>query len=189
MTGKRKDEETLPPEEAVVDENVDVEAAADEALVEEEVGENWQDKYLRTLAELDNFRKRTERDRVQQRQYANEGLMRDLLPVLDALEMARTAEGDAEAIREGVKLAVESALRIMGERGLEPIPAEGEPFDPRFHEAVGVLPDPETPPNTVVKEERRGYRLKDRVVRPSRVLIAIAPPQPKAPAEEDVEEE
>ena len=141
--------------------------------------EDWREKYLRVLAELDNFRKRSEREREQSRQYAAEGLARDLLPVLDALQMARGAEGDADSLREGVGLALDDALRVLKDRGVEAIEAgEGETFDPRFHEAVGMAIDPEKSPNTSFKVERPGYRIKDRVLRPSRVHIVIAPPQP-----------
>jgi molecular chaperone GrpE len=147
--------------------------------------EDWREKYLRVLAELDNFRKRSEREREQSRQYASEGLARDLLPVLDALQMARGAEGDADSLREGVGLALDDALRVLKDRGVETIEAdEGELFDPRFHEAVGMAIDPERKPNTIFKVERPGYRIKDRVLRPSRVHIVIPPPK-QADAEEE----
>ena len=154
--------------------------ATDGEIVETrpEPAEDWREKYLRVLAELDNFRKRSERERAQTRQYAAEGLVRDLLPVLDALEMAKASEGDADSLRKGVKLAVDDALRVLKERGVEAIETDGENFDPRFHEAVGMAHDPERKPNTIFKEERRGYRIKDRVLRPSRVHIVIAPPEP-----------
>lgn len=154
--------------------------ATDGEIVETrpETAEDWREKYLRVLAELDNFRKRSERERDQTRQYAAEGLVRDLLPVLDALEMAKASEGDADSLRKGVKLAVDDALRVLKERGVEAIETDGENFDPRFHEAVGMAHDPERKPNTIFKEERRGYRIKDRVLRPSRVHIVIAPPEP-----------
>ena len=158
-------EEVVQPEEAVI---------ADE----------WREKYLRTLAELDNFRKRVERDQAQMRKYASEPLMRSLLPILDVLELAASADGDDEAIREGVCLAVNDALRIMGEMGLEPIEAIDQPFDPRIHEAVGVFPDPDREPGIVIREERRGYRIHDRVLRPSRVHITTAPPEPAEQPEE-----
>ena len=152
----------------------------EEVVQAEEAGtaEEWREKYLRTLAELDNFRKRVERDHAQMRKYAGEPLMRGLLPILDALELAAGADGGEEQIREGVCLVVNDALRIMGEMGLEPIEAIDQPFDPRLHEAVGVFPDPDREPGIVIREERRGYRIHDRVLRPSRVHITTAPPEP-----------
>jgi len=161
--------------------------ATDGEIVETrpETAEDWREKYLRVLAELDNFRKRSERERDQTRQYAAEGLVRDLLPVLDVLEMAQAAEGDAESLRKGVKLAVDDAVRVLKDRGVEAIETEGQIFDPRFHEAVGMAHDPDKAPNSILREERRGYRIKDRVIRPSRVHIVIAPPRT---AEQDGEE-
>ena len=148
-----------------------------------EVVEDFKDKYLRVLAELDNMRKRGERERISARKYALEALMRDFLPVLDSLEFAAVAEGDANAIRRGIELSLKDALRVMQSHGLESIEAHGEMFDPRFHEAVGMRPDPEMDPNTVAHVERTGYKLNERVLRPSSVHVVIAPPQP--PAQEE----
>jgi len=152
---------------------------------EAEIVEDYKDKYLRVLAEFDNMRKRGERERATARKYALEGLMRDLLPVLDSLEFAATAEGDADAIREGIDLALTGALRVLQSHGLETIEAHGEVFDPRFHEAIGMRPHEELEPGRVAEEERKGYLVHERVLRPSRVHIVIAPPQPADSEEED----
>ena len=142
----------------------------------EDAAAEWREKYLRSLADLDNYRKRMERDSEQQRMYACEGLMKAILPVLDDLQMACDAEGGADAIREGVALALRKAHGVLEECGLKPIEAMGKPFDPRFHEAMGGFPRADAAPGTVVVELRRGYQLHDRVIRPSRVQIAMAPP-------------
>ncbi|MHC4451776.1 MAG: nucleotide exchange factor GrpE [Planctomycetota bacterium] len=154
-----------------------IEAATEEELQQIESPEDWKDKYLRTLAEFDNMRKRGERERASARKYALEGFMRDFLPVLDSLEFAAAAEGDAEAIRKGLEIALTDALRIMQNHGLETIEAHGETFDPRFHEAIGMRPHEELEPGKVAEQERKGYMLNERVLRPSRVHIVIAPPQ------------
>jgi molecular chaperone GrpE len=146
---------------------------------------DYRELYLRTLAELDNYGKRVERDREQGRRYAAENLMRSLLPVLDTLELAVGAAGEADDVCKGVQLALDDFLRILRDRGMEPIEALDQPFDPRYHEAVGMLPDPELPAGTVVKEERRGYRLNDRILRASRVQISVQPPKPAKEAETD----
>jgi len=186
MSKRRDDTDEL---EELQDEPVDAPEADAKADDVDEV-DDWRDKYLRTLAELDNFRKRTERDREQTRRYALEGLLRDLLPVLDALDYAVQAGGGAEAIREGVTLSLNDARRILADKGLERIDAgKGTPFDPRFHEAVGMLPDPELAPGTVAREERPGYRLHDRVLRPSRVQIVLPPPAPAEPDAESASED
>jgi molecular chaperone GrpE len=161
--------------------------AAEEAAPSGEAND-WKEKYLRTLAELDNFRKRTERDKAQTRAFALESLMRDVLPVLDDLELAIDAEGDADAIREGVRLALRSARNVLEAHGLKPIEALGEPFDPRVHEAMAAIPAGDAPANTIVTELRKGYQLHDRVLRPSRVHIAMAPPQPQPERDREQDE-
>jgi molecular chaperone GrpE len=138
----------------------------------------WRDRYLRALAELDNYRKRADRDREIARTYATEGLLRDLLPVLDDLETALTIEGSLDAIREGVGLALRHLVNGLEAKGMRPIEALGQPFDPRFHEAMGVVPAGDKPPGTIVAELRKGYVFHDRILRPSRVQIAMAPPEP-----------
>lgn len=188
MSKKRK----APPKKAEQDATDVVEVPVEESVEEPEAAqpeEDWRDKYLRVLAELDNMRKRVERDRAQVHKYALEDLLRSLLPVLDALNYALDAAGDADAIRHGVELANNDAHRILADRGLTVIEALHQPFDPRCHEAVGMRPAPEHPAGTVVEEERRGYRLHDRVLRPSRVHIAIELPEPKAPQADDPEQE
>ncbi len=142
-----------------------------------EGGEDWRDRYLRTLADLDNFRKRVERDREQARLYAVEKLIRDLLPVLDSLEMACAVSGDADALREGVSLALQEALRLLGERGVADVGGIGELFDPRVHEAVGTRMDADRPQGTILEVLRKGYKLHDRLLRPARVAITVKPPQ------------
>ena len=159
-------------------------AAAPEPETEEK---DYRELYLRTLADLDNYRKRVERDREQGRRYAAENLMRSLLPVLDGLELAVDAAGEGDGVFKGVQLALDDFLRILRDRGMEPIEALGQPFDPRYHEAVGMLPDPDRPAGTVVKEERRGYLLKDRVLRASRVQISVQPPKPAEEAEAEAD--
>jgi molecular chaperone GrpE len=156
-----------------------IEDLAEAASAEAEAAKvDWKDKYLRTLAELDNSRKRAEKETEQRRRYALEGFLRELLPVLDALEHAAAeAEGP---VGEGLRLALADARAVLKRAGAEPIEAQGRPFDPRFHEAAGMEPGgPGVAPGTVVREERRGYRFHDRVLRPSRVHIAVAPPAPE----------
>ncbi len=190
---KEKENNVTKPEAPEVQEQgtSEVEATPEvEAPEPESEEKDYQELYLRTLADLDNYRKRVERDREQGRRYAAENLMRSLLPVLDSLKLAVDAAGESDDVcKEGVQLALDDFLRILRDRGMEPIEALDQPFDPRYHEAVGMLPDPDRPAGTVVKEERRGYRLRDRVLRASRVQITVQPPKPsKAEAEADEEE-
>jgi len=162
-------------EASTLEDTADEGAGSAQAVSEKNT--DWKDKYLRALAELDNVRKRSERDRAQTHKYALEDILRNILPVLDALHYALAAEGDATAIREGIELAISDAHRILGEQGFLPIAALHKPFDPRWHEAVGMRPDEDHPANTVIEEERLGYKLHDRVLRPSRVHISRSPPK------------
>jgi molecular chaperone GrpE len=167
MSEEKKDER--------IEEETPVEPEAEAPT--EENGNDWREKYLRSLAELDNFRKRMERDRELSRRYALEDMVRALLPILDHLEMACASEGGAESIREGVALALKDALRVLGERGLEAIEAENRPFDPHLHEAMAGIPDAAHEPGTCVAELCRGYTLHGRVLRPSKVHVAVQPPE------------
>ena len=173
MTAEERDEVETP----------DTEPVEDVAEAPEAKEPDWKDKYLRALAELDNSRKRGEKEAEQRRRYALEGFLRELLPVLDAMESAASAEG---AVGEGVRLALADARAVLRRAGVEPIEAVGQLFDPRLHDAAGMEPaGPGQAPGTVLREVRRGYRFHDRVLRPSRVFIAIAPPAPAASAEEE----
>jgi molecular chaperone GrpE len=169
-------------EEAQVQPEAEVQPEADAPA--EENGNDWREKYLRSLAEFDNYRKRVERDRELSRRYALEDLVRALLPVVDNLELACASEGDAEAIREGVALALKDALRLLGEWGVEPIEAVDRPFDPHLHEAMAGIPDAEREPGTCVAEFCRGYTLHGRVLRPSKVHVAVDPASVNAPAKD-----
>jgi molecular chaperone GrpE len=140
----------------------------------------WRDKYLRALAELDNYRKRVEREREIARVYATDALLREVLPVVDDLETALKIEGKLDAIRDGVALALRHLVNALEAKGMKAIEALGKPFDPRFHEAMGMIPAPGKAPGTVVVELKRGYVFHDRVLRPARVQIAMAPPKAEA---------
>ncbi len=164
--------------------------AEDEAEAKEEAEEeDWKERYLRALAEQENFRKNTERERARERKFAEETLMRDLLPVLDALQMACSAEGDVEAIRKGIDLARHSLLNVLQEHGLQAIEAEEAAFDPSLHEAMATIAHTEHEPGTIVMEVSRGYTLRGRLLRASRVHVAVAPPEPAKQEREEEEQE
>ncbi len=139
------------------------------------------DQYLnllqRTQAELVNYRKRAQAQAESDRLYAISNLAADILHVLDnferALEAARAS--GASSIAEGLDLVYKQLLGTLAKHGVEPIESVGQPFDPNMHEALTQLPDPEHPEGTVVKEFGKGYRIKDRVLRPSRVAVSVRP--------------
>jgi molecular chaperone GrpE len=142
-----------------------------------------QDRLLRTLAEMENMRRRTQREREEYVRYATEALIRDLLPVLDNLDRAlAAARASQEAARvvEGVELIQRELLRVLERIGVTRFSALGQPFDPTRHEATARVVKPDQSPGTVVSEEVPGYLLHDRLLRPARVAVAAAPDEDAA---------
>lgn len=142
------------------------------------------DRYLRAQAELDNVRKRTARELAERIRYANEDLLREILPAFDNLDRALEATAGEErasaAVREGVSLTQTQLMAVLRRHGVTPVEALGHPFDPTVHEAVQQVPS-DQPPGTVVAEYRRGYMLNGRLVRPA--MVAVAAPRPEGQAD------
>jgi len=136
-----------------------------------------QDRYMRAVAEFDNARKRNAREREEHTRYANESVLRDLLPVLDNLDRALQAARSepAAAVTAGVELIQREMLRVLEKFGLTPFTSVGQPFDPGRHEAVARVQRPDLPEMTVASETARGYLLNGRVLRPAMVTVAMAP--------------
>ena len=136
------------------------------------------DRYLRAAAEFDNARKRAAREREDYTRYANESLLRELLPVLDnfdrALQAAR-GEAGAETVTAGVELIQRELLRVLEKFGVTPFASVGQPFDPERHEAIARVPAEGQPEGTVMNETARGYPLNRRVLRPAMVTVATPP--------------
>lgn len=138
------------------------------------------DQWKRTQAELENFRKRSQRELELALRYSNVPLIRELLPALDNLNrsiQAAEQTGNVEELLQGLKMIQSQFDQVFGNHSATPIKAVGEPFDPNLHEALQQIPTDEHPPMTVLQEVERGYVLHDRVIRPSKVLVASAPPQ------------
>ena len=170
----------LPPdafdEEPEADPEDAAEIAREEILAlagELEMARRDRDEYLddmrRMKAEMENARKRLERDRARYVQLAAERLVRELLPVLDNLERALAIEGD---VREGVKATRDQMLAVLEGAGLEPVLSDGESFDPAVHEAVMGQPSEEHEEDTVIQTLERGYLLNGRPIRPAKVIVA-----------------
>jgi molecular chaperone GrpE len=131
---------------------------------------------LRERAELENQRKRLQRDLDQARRFANEKLLADLLPVLDNLERGLAVEGsDYAVLRGGVELTLRELARVVDANGLKVIDPVGQPFDPERHQAMSMVPSGEHQPNTVVAVMQKGYVLNDRLLRPALVAVSKAP--------------
>lgn len=136
------------------------------------------EKNLRLLAEQRNQQQRAQRERAEALRYAEGELARELLVVLDDLE--RTQESARETrkvqvVADGVRIIYEHFLKVLKGRGIEPIVAQGQPFDPGLHEAMLQRPSDEHPAGTVMEELARGYQMHDRVLRPSRVVVSSGP--------------
>ncbi|OGK87879.1 MAG: nucleotide exchange factor GrpE [Candidatus Rokubacteria bacterium GWC2_70_16] len=144
---------------------------------------HWE-RYVRTVAEYDNARKRAARDREEYIRTANEALLRELLPALDNFDRAlQAARGDAgaAAVTAGVELIQRELLRVLEKVGVTPFASLGAAFDPERHEAIARVPASGEPEMTVVGETARGYLLHGRVLRPAMVTVAMTP-EPDAPA-------
>lgn len=162
--------------------------AADDAL---RSAEQQRDKYLemlqRTQADYENYRKRMQREMESQRRYAALPLARDVLAVLDNLQRAVEAAeqtSDAATLIQGVALVVRQLGEALERHDIRPIEALGQVLDPNLHEAVGARPSAEHQPHAVLEELQRGYQLHDRVVRPSKVIVA-QPPETGGDAAQD----
>ena len=144
---------------------------------EKEANENY-DRYLRQVAELENFRKRANREKQEAIRFANEALVKDLLPVVDNLERAvahAKGGGNGKPLVEGVEMVLRGFFDVLGKHGVVPIAAVGERFDPEKHEAMAQIESGTYEPNTIVEEHHKGYLLRDRLLRPALVSVAKAP--------------
>lgn len=144
------------------------------------------DIHLRKLAEFDNFRKRTERERVEIKRHANEDLVRDLLPVLDNFERAleHRSESDAGAFHEGVEMIAKQLWDTLERQGVTIIDPIGEPFSPEYHEAVHRVEDESLEPGTVASVLAKGYVCNGRLVRPAMVGVVSERPKDAEPSAE-----
>ena len=144
---------------------------------QEQETKTFQDRFLRQVAELENFKKRMTREKGETIRYANEGLVKDLLPGLDNLERAvEHGQGgeNGQPVVEGIELVLKGLLEALGKHGVTQILAKGEKFDPEKHEAIAQVECREQEPNTVVEEHHKGYFLHDRLLRPALVSVAKA---------------
>jgi molecular chaperone GrpE len=184
-TSSEKPEETAPTD-AVFEEGTTFDVSSEpEAESVVEAGETPQDELreandraLRTQAELENYRRRARREMEDLQRYAGLPLLRDLIPVLDNMQRAIDAAEKAEessSLLDGLKLVMQQMQSILQQHHCLPIDALGKPFDPNCHEAISQQPSEEHPPGTVMLVAQTGYQLRDRVVRPSQVIVSTAP--------------
>ena len=177
---KKTKKETTEQEESAINEPVvaekidDLTARLEEA--EKKAAENY-DKYVRAVAELDNYRKRAARDKADAIAYGNETLIKDVLPIIDSLDRATEHAGkaaDMGAFKEGFKLVKDQLLCCLGKHGVEAIAAVGEAFDPQLHDAMLQVESGVEGHSKVVEEFEKGYLLKGRLLKPAKVSVGKA---------------
>ncbi len=135
------------------------------------------DRLARMQAEFENARKRAERERIEFRDYATGSVVEQFLPVLDNFALALDSAGSAEQLRSGVELIVKQMEEILRQLQVTPVATVGEAFDPRLHEAIGLVERDDLPDQHVAEEIRRGYRLRERLLRPAMVRVVSNPKQ------------
>jgi molecular chaperone GrpE len=133
------------------------------------------DRLARAQAEFDNARKRAGKEQQESRDYAIADAIKSLLPVIDSLERALQVKSDAAELRSGVELIYKQLQAALTKLSVSPIVAKGEPFDPHLHEAIELVETSDVPDHQVIEELQRGYKLKDRLLRPAMVKVAKNP--------------
>ena len=169
--------ESTPPDEPIINGEDDPikELEAKLEAKEKEAVETY-DRLLRASAEFDNYKKRSAREMEEFRKFANQSLIKEMLSVVDNLELAMNSTNDHKAIDkdllQGLEMTHKEILKVFEKFNVKPIDAEGKPFDPTFHEAVMQEETNDSPKNTVINELQRGYMIHDRLLRPSMVVVA-----------------
>ena len=141
--------------------------------------EKYKDAALRARADLDNYRKRVAREKEDAIRYANNSLLESLLPILDNFELGLEAAKntpDATGIIQGLEMVRKQLEDFLRDHGVEIVNAEGNPFDPNLHDAVAHEPSPSVAEGTVIRQLRKGFKLKDRLIRPASVIVSKGPP-------------
>jgi molecular chaperone GrpE len=165
---EEKEPQTASPDAVAPQPETDFEAEA----------QKYRDLALRAAADLDNFRKRSNREKEDAIKYANASLLEKLLPVLDNFELgldAARSASDPAAIVQGMSMVQKQLQDFLRDAGVELVSAEGAVFDPMHHEAVAQEHHPEAPDGTIIRQLRKGYRLKDRLLRASSVIVSKGP--------------
>lgn len=137
--------------------------------------DRFRDLAMRTQADFENYKKRSAREKDDAIKYANKSLLEKLVSIVDHFELGLEAArggGEASPVFSGMNLVLKQLQDFLAENGLQPIEAVGEKFDPNFHEAIGHEPSADVPEDIVIRQTRRGYRYKDRLLRPSAVVVS-----------------
>ena len=167
------------PGEALAPENLTPEQLEDLKARAAKADENWE-RMLRTTADFENYKKRAAREREEATKFANESLIKKLVTVLDNFDMALAAAGTqpaeaSQSLQTGVAMIHQQLRNVLQEAGLEEVDAAGKKFDPNWHEAVSQQDSTEVPEGQVLQQLRKGYKLRDRLIRPATVVVARKP--------------
>jgi molecular chaperone GrpE len=140
--------------------------------------DRFRDLAMRSQADFENYKKRCAREKEEAVKYANSSLLERLLPIVDNFELGLSAargEGEKSPVYSGMNLVLKQINDFLSENGLQPIAAIGQKFDPNLHDAIAHEPSDAVPENHVIRQTRRGYRFKDRLLRPSSVVVSSGP--------------
>ena len=140
--------------------------------------DRFRDLALRSQADFENYKKRSAREKEEAIKYANSSLLEKLVAIVDNFELgleAARAEGEKSPVFSGMSMVLKQLMDFLADSGLQPIDATGQKFDPNLHEAIAHEPSDKFPEGVVVRQTRRGYRMKDRLLRPSSVVVSSGP--------------
>jgi molecular chaperone GrpE len=169
-------EQTAPDEQTINDEDDPMKALEAKFEAKEKEAEETYDRLLRLSAEFENYKKRSSREIEEFRKFANQSLIKEMLSVVDNLELAMNSTNGHKAIDkdllQGLEMTHREILKVFEKFNVKPIDAKGQPFDPTFHEAVMQEENNDYAKNTVINEMQRGYMIHDRLLRPSMVVVA-----------------
>ena len=177
-TTEPREEDQIPPpasEERTANVSSDGDAGDDPIVSLQGDLDRFRDLALRTQADFENYKKRAAREREDAIKYANSSLLERLVAIVDNFELGLSAareEGEKSPIYAGMSMVLKQLSDFLSENGLQPIDALGKKFDPNLHEAIGHEPSDKVPEGNVIRQTRRGYRLKDRLLRPAAVFVS-----------------
>src|SRR6266568_6770311 len=173
-----KERSTSSPEKPVALSEVDQIEAEDPMAGLQADLDRFRDLALRSQADFENYKKRCAREKEEAIKYANNSLLQRLVAIIDNFELGLAAakeQGEQSPIYSGMALVQKQLNDLLSENGLQPVEAEGKPFDPNLHEAIAHKPSDEVPEGTVLRQVHRGYRIKDRLLRPAKVVVSSGP--------------
>lgn len=183
-TAEEESENAAAPEEDLGSSEESPEIGPEDllALKQQEAKENYE-KWLRCQAEFENYKRRQEREVAETCKFANEAIIKELLPTIDNLDRAldhAQNNSSIDSLIEGLQLTRSALLSVLERHGVQAVHAEGEKFDPNFHQAIFQEEDNEREDKTVIREVQKGYLMNDRLIRPSMVVVSKRPPEDAA---------